>query len=295
MSTNLIPSFGEIETLTVQDKSALFADMSRLSNRAFSTCGKIYFQLDTLFQLEDKDKPRQAKRTVTATLKAAGISESTISNSAPAAKMWRDLVAPGHLDEADYDTLAYRTCLAAQKAMSAKSKLILSPAEAADLIRTSDDPEADFRSMFESGRSAAEEAYAKQQAKAAQDAAKIKANTAPVAAQPPVEAETEAAPVVAPPAPSGSIAEKLAAIQAENAALIAAQSAPSPVTESPESLPEPTPFPTVDNTAEVLAAIDRLEAAIATLPEDGQMAVWERLTATMNLLVSSLEHSVVAA
>ncbi len=336
-----IPNYSEIEALPVTEKVAVGLNMARLQNRAYSTLGKVYLLLDEQFDREDSGKPRAERRYVTPTLAKVGVHEKTAGNASYAARMWRDLVRPGHITEAEYDKLSFGLCYAAAMVMSAKdNKRVLAAVEVADwILRNPDEAEQDFVSLRKDGITAAEAAIAKQKADAEKIAADLAAAVAKeIAAQPKAATAVQpTAPVIPPtpapaptPTPTPPVNDALARVRAENAALIAAQSAPVPVsepepivtespvappeptptaTESPVAAPEPpaivpappkavtepTPFTAPDRTPEVLAGIERLELAIASLSADGQMAAWEKLTGLMGRLVNSLEASEVAA
>ena len=88
-------------------------------------------------------------------LQSEGVKKGTLSSALYAAKAF-DLVRSGHLLEAEYDALTFQECLAIARVMSDRSKVRLTPAAVAAVIRGTGDLVNELASLFQHGMTIAE-------------------------------------------------------------------------------------------------------------------------------------------
>jgi hypothetical protein len=239
--TDVLP-MADVQKLTLKEACERFAARAAASQRAFAEMGKLHFALSAVL-------PKG--RTIYGELRKLGVKDSTISNAAYASKVWAELIAPNALSEAVYDALTFDGCrdLCRLLGRSGSTKKKLEAADVAVIWQSAKDPEAEVKSLVETGLTVVEAAQdaADKAAKAAQDV-KDAAKATPA---------TPAAPVT----PAGSPATPAPVAGTPAAAPASGSPAPA-VSAPPAAKPVTAAKPTL---AEVLAVLDSVELAIARL------------------------------
>lgn len=237
--TDVLPMV-DVQKMTLKEACERFAARAAASQRAFAEMGKLHFALSAVL-------PKG--RTIYGELRKLGVKDSTISNAAYASKVWAELIATNALSEAVYDSLTFDGCrdLCRLLGKSGSTKKKLEAADVAVIWQSAKDPEAEVKSLVETGLTVVE---------AAQDAA----DKAAKAAQDVKDAAKAPAATPAPATPAGSPATP-------TPAAVPASGSPAPTaTPPPVAKPVAAAKPTL---AEVLAVLDSVELAIAKLaPED---------------------------
>lgn len=122
-------SSADIAKLDEKHLCEKFAEVTANAHGAFRTCGKLRYAL------EEKTGPD----AIYAKLAAYGIDATDVSNAGPACHVFRHLVKPGHVTEAAFDQLPYRTCCAITRVLGltekAKTAKKLSPDEVAEVLK----------------------------------------------------------------------------------------------------------------------------------------------------------------
>ena len=239
--TDVLPMV-DVQKMTLKEACERFAARAAASQRAFAEMGKLHFALSAVL-------PKG--RTIYGELRKLGVKDSTISNAAYASKVWAELIATNTLSEAVYDALTFDGCrdLCRILGKSGSSKKKLDAADVAVVWQAAKDPEAEVKSLVETGLTVVEAAQ-----DAADKAAKVAQDTKDAAAKaPPAASPTTPAPANGAPPATGT-----------------------PATQGATPTPAPSPKPAAaakPTLADVMAVLDSVELAIAKLgPEDSCLA-----------------------
>ena len=178
----LVTRMADFTALSSDDRQVRFAEKAQVNRTTFSEMGKLHFLItEDLAEWNAANaklpkKKQQAKRTIYDELRKRGVGDKSISNASYASRAWRELVAPGHIAEPQYDTLTFADCFAICRSLSERSALQLDGAAVGELItKQPDDFDAELNSLYEHGLTVAEkraqdeQAAADLQAQAARD------------------------------------------------------------------------------------------------------------------------------
>ncbi|MGB8169511.1 MAG: hypothetical protein WCF18_18570 [Chthoniobacteraceae bacterium] len=178
----LVTTMADFTALSSDDRQVRFAEKAQVNRTTFSEMGKLHFLITedlAAWNAQNAKRPKkkqQAKRTIYDELRQRGVSDKSISNASYASRAWRELVAPGHITEPQYDTLTFADCFAVCRSLSERSALQLDGAAVGELItKQPDDFDAELNSLYEHGLTVAEkraqdeQAAADLQAQAARD------------------------------------------------------------------------------------------------------------------------------
>ncbi len=304
-------AMAEIQKLTAKQAAEQYAQRATVQQRAFAEMGKLHYHLSSKLT---------KGQTIYVELRKHGIKNSTISNASYASKVF-DLVAAGHLTEAEFDGFTFADCYAICRAMGDKSARRLAGPDIAVLVRAKPDNfDEELDSIFATGltvdeaaaqaKKAAEEAAAAQKA-AAEAAAKAAAEAAQKAAAEAAAAAATAAaasstsPAPAAPEPSGSsetpqasgtapVAAPVASGEATQSIAPAAEHAPAPdnVVQMPTASPASDPDTALP---EVLSSIDGLLATVAEMSIEARTKVFAKLHEALEVLSENLPGESAAA
>lgn len=281
VATSVLP-MQDIAKLSIKEACQRFADRAVASQRAFAEMGKLHYAISAHLR---------KGQTIYGELRKLGVKDSTISNASYAARVWADCIAPGHLTEADYDTLTFADCLSICRAMGDKSKLKLAGAEVAAIVRAQPrDFDAELESIFATGltveeaekqaaaetaRKAREEAEAKRQAEEAEaqrvEAEKQAAIAAALAAQATLQTAQAAQQAAPPAAAAPGTSTTPAADGAPTASAPSGVSAPTvgDVPPPPAAAPERSPAPVPLSNAPALS-VASAPSNVVPLPEPAE-------------------------
>jgi hypothetical protein len=169
----LVTTMADFTTLSSDDRQVRFAEKAQVNRTTFSEMGKLHFLITedlaawNAANAKLPKKKQQAKRTIYDELRKRGVGDKSISNASYASRAWRELVAPGHITEPQYDTLTFADCFAVCRSLSERSALQLDGAAVGELItKQPDDFDAELNSLYEHGMTVAEKRAQDEQAAA---------------------------------------------------------------------------------------------------------------------------------
>jgi hypothetical protein len=190
----LVTTMADFTALSSDDRQVRFAEKAQVNRTTFSEMGKLHFLItEDLAEWNAANaklpkKKEQAKRTIYDELRKRGVGDKSISNASYASRAWRELVAPGHITEPQYDTLTFADCFAICRSLSERSALQLDGAAVGELItKQPDDFDAELNSLYEHGLTVAEKKARDEQEEADRQAEQARQQKAQVDAA--VEAE----------------------------------------------------------------------------------------------------------
>ncbi|MEA3207337.1 MAG: hypothetical protein QOE70_394 [Chthoniobacter sp.] len=190
----LVTTMADFTALSSDDRQVRFAEKAQVNRTTFSEMGKLHFLItEDLAEWNAANaklpkKKQQAKRTIYDELRKRGVGDKSISNASYASRAWRELVAPGHITEPQYDTLTFADCFAICRSLSERSALQLDGAAVGELItKQPDDFDAELNSLYEHGLTVGEKRAQDEQAEADRQAERQRQQKAQVDAA--VEAE----------------------------------------------------------------------------------------------------------
>lgn len=134
-TASVTPSLASLQKLTPIQAAQNFVEQTTSAIRAFIVAAKL------LLVIEPTLKPGQTLGSVILKLANVGNGlrrrvKSTIDNGRYAMRVWKELVAEGHITEAVFDTFTFGDMVAINRAMSGKSRQVLKPADVALVIES---------------------------------------------------------------------------------------------------------------------------------------------------------------
>lgn len=169
----LVTTMADFTALSSDDRQVRFAEKAQVNRTTFSEMGKLHFLITedlaawNAANAKLPKKKQQAKRTIYDELRKRGVGDKSISNASYASRAWRELVAPGHITEPQYDMLTFADCFAICRSLSERSALQLDGAAVGELItKQPDDFDAELNSLYEHGLTVAEKKAQDEQAAA---------------------------------------------------------------------------------------------------------------------------------
>jgi hypothetical protein len=288
----------EIQKHTAKQAAEQYAQRATIQQRAFAEMGKLHYHLSSKLT---------KGQTIYVELRKHGIKNSTISNASYASKVF-DLVAAGHLTEAEFDTFTFADCYAICRATGEKSARRLTGDDVAVLVRAKPDNfDEELNSIFETGLTVEEaEAQAKKAeadakaATAAAQAAAVQAAADAAAKKAKEEAEAAAAQAAQAAAQAASeAAAAAAAVTAQTPSAPPADPASAPIAPAVDSTPVPSSTPAPEAPASTpsigsTASTDPAPANVVQMPSDPDAALPQVLSAVDELLDAVSEMSVEA-
>jgi len=270
-------AFSEIEKMDVTQAVTCIQEQQMRNIASYVTTAKVILRLDSM---------DLSGLTVGEILRDAGVKKSTVDNARYAARVFRDFVQPGHMEESLFDTLSFGLCFRICRVTSEKSKLRLSALSVVALLKDSSRADEEMDCLYEYGidletkatqEKAAKEAEAKKAEQEKQ--AQIQAEAAKLVQSGAVTAAAAPAPEAA-PAPSMTAANPGVVTPAATVAPAPVETATAPVQSAAQAVPTNViamPVPSPDAKAEdIIKAADLLAELFAEVsskhPEEAEKA-----------------------
>jgi hypothetical protein len=219
---NVTPSLTEFQKLTPTQAAQGVVEQANAGNRAFIAVTKL------LLALEPTLRPGQTLGGVV--IKLANVHaddrrriKSTIDNARQSMRVWKELVDPGHITEADFNDFTFGDHVIVNKVMSGASRQKLTPADVALIMQSSSQNwHEELECLFHYGQTLADRS-AVEEKQAAKKAEKDETNADETCEETPAsESETENATPASEPAPGKVIKMPVTATADDAFKLIAA-------------------------------------------------------------------------
>lgn len=283
-SAVLVTAMADFLKLGSPERCTRFAETAQRNRVSFSEMGKLHFLISEDIAAHNAANPKKKERTIYNELRAQGVQDKSISNASYASRAWRELVAPGFISEAAFDTLTFQDCFAIARSMSPRAALSLNAEAVGELIRQQPETfDGELASLYEHGCTVGEQAARADQA-AAQEAARHKAEqAAKVAAA--VEAERRKQtpverPTSQPQPPARTVEDPPAANPIESADAEETPTAPPNVTQMP-SQTVPDPDANLEVMTDVLAEIAAESQGFSAAAQQALLIKIDELRATV--------------
>lgn len=295
----LTTPIAEFIVLSEADRQVRFAEKAQVNRVSFSEMGKLHYLISEDIAAWNAAHPTKKERTIYGELRKLAVSDKAISNASYASRVWRELLAPDHITEAQFDSLTFQDCFAIMRSMSSRSAIVLDAAAVAELIEKQPlDFDDELRSIYEHGVTVAEKKA--QDAKA--DADRVQAlvaaqKPAPTPAVEPAAAPTpavttepvtgEAAPVAAPTANEAPAATGETGAD-ETPAAETPQAEPTNITNLP---PQEDPD---RNLAAMIDVLAEIEKESETFSFAGQQALLAKIDEARAVIAARVEAAAAA-
>jgi hypothetical protein len=192
-AASVTPSVAELQKLTPAEVAVDFVKQTVSAIRAFIVAAKL------LIVLEPMLKPGQTLGSVI--LKLANVPndlrrrvKSTIDNGRQAVRVWKELVEPGHVTEAEFDGFTFGDFVALNRVMSGASRQKLTGADVALILESSPSNwHEELACLFTYGQTLADRADAEKKAATKKTAQTTTATEETESASPDAETSDESA------------------------------------------------------------------------------------------------------
>ena len=266
-----VRSMADIVKLTRDEAAQVCADAAESGRKLYVIAAKARIHVESL--LGDDE-------TVYGVLRASGLTNSQINNGTPLVQVWKTLVEPGHMSEAQFDSINFTQAKAAAKLAGKKLAL---------LQKHIDSPE-DWESLEEHGMTVAEKAEADAEAQARAAAAKA----TKAEAQPAASTETET-----------TVEPSTETTETEETDTSEEESESEPESEETETAPQQPAVSTKpakgrDRLAEfrqMMRAAEELALEVATEDPSLMASVWDEVVKTSKAITDTfaeVDHDVTA-